>query len=135
MIPLTTPTVSIKSLHLEYKLWIYELNFCKEQLHLFESHLEQLLSIIPGELTGQVERFQNQFICQKEVIDILRHDLNVSEKQLAAFVKELSGLGLESIKMDNHGKLRERMFTFRKLFRDLKEDFRAFESEAYLVVH
>jgi hypothetical protein len=36
---------------------------------------------------------------------------------------------LESIKMDNHVRLRERMSTFRKIYKELKSDFRRFESE------
>ncbi|MFL5810607.1 MAG: hypothetical protein ACJ749_13885, partial [Flavisolibacter sp.] len=105
-----TPTVSIRSLHMEYQLWTRELIFYKEEIRIFEDHLQQLLSRnTKSDMTVQAEHFQNQFILQKEVIDFLKHDLHISEKQLAAFVHELSGLGLESIKMDNHGKLRERM--------------------------
>ena len=126
------PTISIRSLHLEYRLWINELNFYKEELRIFEHQLESLLCKNPtDEITPLVEQFQNKFILQKEVIDHLKHDLNVSEKQLANFVHELSGLGLESIKMDNHTKLRERMATFRKLYTELKNEFRWFERDWY----
>jgi hypothetical protein len=127
-----TPTVSIKSLHLEYRLWINELTFYKEEILIFERHLEELVNSYTGEnISAEIEKFQNQFICQKEVIDVLKHDLNTSERQLAAFARELSGNALESVKMDNHVRLRERMITFRKLFTELKEDFRRFESEVF----
>jgi hypothetical protein len=76
-----------------------------------------------------VEQFQNKFILQKEIIDHLKHDLNGSEKQLASFASELSGMGLESIRMDNHTKLRERMATFRKLYTEMKNEFRWFEAD------
>jgi hypothetical protein len=127
-----TPTVSIKSLHLEYRLWINELTLYKEEILIFERHLEELVNSYTGEnISAEIEKFQNQFICQKEVIDVLKHDLNTSERQLAAFARELSGNALESVKMDNHVRLRERMITFRKLFTELKEDFRRFESEVF----
>lgn len=127
-----TPTVSIKSLHLEYRLWINELTFYKEEILIFERHLEELVNSYTGEnISAEIEKYQNQFICQKEVIDVLKHDLNTSERQLAAFARELSGNALESVKMDNHVRLRERMITFRKLFTELKEDFRRFESEVF----
>ena len=123
-------TISVKSLHLEYQLWIRELTFYKEEIRIFETHLESLVSKNTNHnLRAQVEHFQNQFILQKEVIDHLKHDLHVSEKQLAAFVHELSGGHLENVRMDNHPTLRERIATFRKIYKDMKEDFRRFEAD------
>lgn len=125
-------TVPIPKLHLEYRLWIAELQFAKEEIRIFEHHLEELVSknfLI--EVTAQVEQFQNRFIREKEVIDTLRHDLHGAEVQLVAFVKKLSGMGLESIRMDNHSKLRDQMNTFRKLYGELKQEFRRFEAAWY----
>jgi len=123
------PTISIRSLHLEYELWIREIAFYKEEICLFENHLEGLASQNSDPSRSvQIEHFQNQFILQKEVIDYLKHDLHVSEKQLAAFAHELSYTGLESIRMDNHTQLRERVITFRNIYGDLKKEFREFES-------
>lgn len=121
-------TISIRSLHMEYQLWTRELIFYKEEIKIFEDHLEALLKRNnKNGVPAQVEHFQNQFILQKEVIDYLKHDLGVSERQLAGFVYEMSGDGIENIKMDNHGKLRERMGTFRKIYREIKTEFRHFE--------
>ncbi len=124
------PTITIPKLHLEYRLWIAELNFSKEEITIFERHLEDMVAKNSDLVARtQVEHFQNQFIREKEVIDELKHKLNISERQLAGFVRELSGMGLESIKMDNHGNLREEMKTFRVIYGDLKEEFRRFERE------
>ena len=38
-------------------------------------------------------------------------------------------MGLESIKMDNHGKLRDEMKTFRAIYQDLTDEFRRFEKD------
>jgi hypothetical protein len=123
-------TVSIRSLHLEYQLWVRELTFYKEEIKIFESHLEELVSRNTRQgVQVQIEHFQNQFICQKEVIDILKHKLNISERQLAAFVYDLSGGVIESVRMDNHSDLREEIQTFRRLYKKLKTDFRHFETE------
>lgn len=123
------PTITIPKLHLEYSQWIAELNFDKEEISRYEKQLENLVTRNTGSgIRAQVEHFQNQFIREKEVIDELKHKLNISERQLAGFVKELSGLGLESIKMDNHSKLREEMQIFRKIYTELKEEFRRFEA-------
>jgi len=121
-------TVSIRSLHLEYQLWTRELIFYKEEIKIFEDHLSAILKRNnKNGVPAQVEHFQNQFILQKEVIDFLKHDLSVSERQLAGFVHELSEDGIDNIKMDNHGKLRERVGTFRKIYMEIKTEFRRFE--------
>ena len=126
------PTISIKSLHLEYQLWVRELTFYKEEIKIYEDHLEDIVTKNEDiEIKIQVEHFQNQFIRQKEVIDILKHDLNVSEKQLAQLASKLSGSGIDSMKLDNHGRLREKMATFRKIYRELKQEFRRFETECH----
>jgi hypothetical protein len=125
-----TPTISIRSLHLEYQLWTRELVFYKEEIKIFEDHLEAILQRNnKNGVPAQVEHFQNQFILQKEVIDYLKHDLIVSEIQLADFAQGLSDEGIDSIKMDNHGKLRERVATFRKIFKEIKGEFRRFEMQ------
>ena len=124
------PTTTIPKLHTEYRSWMSELNFCKEEICIFERHLEAVVNNTEDVVVrAEVEHFQNQFIRQKEVIDELKHKLHISERLLAGFVKELSGLGLESIKMDNHCKLRDEVLIFRKLYGELKVDFRAFEAE------
>ena len=115
---------------MEYQLWTRELVFYKEEIKIFEDHLEAILQRNnKNGVPAQVEHFQNQFILQKEVIDFLKHDLIVSEIQLAGFAQGLSGDGIDSIKMDNHGRLRERVSTFRKIFKEIKGEFRRFEMQ------
>lgn len=123
------PTISIPKLHTEYTGWMDELTFYKEEIKMYEHYLEGLVcKNLSREAQAQIEHFQNVFIRQKEVIDTLKHNLNVSEKQLTAFVKKMSGMGLSSIKMDNHSRLRDEMQIFRKLFFEMKIEFRRFES-------
>jgi hypothetical protein len=124
------PTLPIPKLHLEHNLWIAELLFAKEEIGLFERYLENEFSESnPTEVNAQIEQFQNRFICHKEVIDYLKHDLNLAERQLVGYVKQVSGMGLDYIRMDNHVNLRDRMKTFRKIYNDLKNEFRRFEAQ------
>jgi 3-deoxy-D-arabino-heptulosonate 7-phosphate (DAHP) synthase len=124
------PTITIPKLHLEYRNWIAELNFCKEEITRFEHYLEDVVNKTDDVVVkAEVEHFQNQFIRQKEVIEELKHKLHISESQLAGFVKGLPGLGLESIQMDNHTRLRDEGRTFRKIYTELKVGFRRFEAE------
>jgi len=117
-------------LHIEYQLWIAELNFDIELIKIFESHLSFIVSHNSSKrLLAHVEQFQNQFIRQREVIDEIKHDLNISEKQLASFVRDMVPIGFENERLDNHSEARERFLVFRDLFEELKNRFRHFETE------
>ena len=123
-------TLPPRKLHLEYQSWIAELNFDIELIRIFEGHLEYIASKTSSKkVLAKVEQFQNQFIRQREVIHELRHDLNISEKQLAAFVRDMAPIGYDNERLDNHSEIRDRFLTFRDLFEELKIRFRYFESE------
>jgi Tfp pilus assembly protein PilO len=123
------PTTTVFSLHQEYNESISELNFYKREINTFEQRLAQRVKQSePVDVRANLEQIQNQFILEKEVIDELIHKLHRSEKKLAGFVKEVSGLGLENIDMEDHPNLREDMHTFRKIYFDLKNRFKKFES-------
>lgn len=122
-------TLPVSKLHLEHRLWIAELNFYKEELAIFETHLAQLAAQeISRETAAKVEHFQNRFICQKEVIGQLKHDLNTAEHQLVSFVQSHALPNISTLRMDNHPVLRDEMATFRKLYGELKGEFRRFEA-------
>ena len=116
-------TVSIEQFREELQTWKYELSSIKQEIRHFETHLEKLsLRALPKELLVQVEHFQNLFICQKEVIDQLRHDLPDSGNKVASiFDNEALTEGLD-----------ERMQTFRKIYRDIKQDFKRFDPDRRL---
>jgi hypothetical protein len=124
-------TLSVRRLHLEYKLWIAELSFNKELLNIYEMNLQDLAKDNPNkDIMPMVEHFQNQFILKKEQIDELMHDLHVSEVQLAALARNRSGPGLANLRLDNHPELRQEMIMFRKLMEELKQEFHQFELKA-----
>lgn len=119
-------------LHAEYQFWIAELNFDTELIKIFENHLAYItVHNTSKKISAHIEQFQNQFIRQREVIDELKHDLNISEKQLVSFIRDMSAIGFENERLDNHSELREKFLTFRNLFDDLKTRFRHFESEHF----
>lgn len=126
------PTISVRGLHLEYQLWMNELSFDKQEIALFEKQLEPIVAnYTDTTVRGRAEQFQNRFIRQKEVIDELKHRLHGSEVQLAAFARDMSGMGLDSVRMDNHVKLRDEVRRFRELYTELKTEFRRFEADWY----
>jgi len=122
------PTVSVPRLHTEYHLWISEITFFSEEIKIFESHLQKMISkdISPSNLKC-IEQFRANFNDKKEVINQLKWNLHQAEKGLTSFVHQMSGMGLCCVKMDNHCLLREEVHLFKKDFTKLKIEFRAFE--------
>ncbi len=121
-------TVSIEQFHEELQSWKHELSSFKQEIRHFENQLgAKAAKNLPRDLLAQVEHFQNTFICQKEVIDKLRHDLPDSPHKVEYIFKSL-----RSVTLDQDGSedvLRERMDMFRRIYREVKDDFRRFESE------
>ncbi len=120
-------TASIEQFQEELQSWKHELSSIKQEIRHFEHHLEKLpVHKLPKNLLAQVEHFQNSFICQKEVIDRLRHDLPDSrfkvETVFNSFYAEQNGA-------QKHDALNERMDTFRRIYEEVKADFERFESE------
>jgi hypothetical protein len=123
-------TVSIDQFQEELQSWKHELSSFKQEIRHFEKQLEHLsIQKLPKDLLAQVEHFQNNFICQKEVIDKLRHDLPDSRHKVEHIFLSSGSSRQNHTGMDMHGSLEERMDTFRRIFEELKDEFRRFESE------
>ncbi len=123
-------TVSIDQFQEELQSWKHELSSFKQEIRHFEKHLEELsVRKLPKDLLAQVEPFQNSFICQKQVIDKLRHDLPDSRHKMENIFKSIGFKRTDHEGSVIHDTLRERMDTFRKLYDEVKEDFDRFKSE------
>lgn len=121
----TVKNVSPRDLHFELRVWLNELKFFKEELGSFEQRLsdEAVKHITEKNVMAEVEHFQNQFIRQKEVVDVTRHNVKQAENQLERLSKDHNDD--ENIHYD-HTALREEMNTFRDLYNHLKKEFLAF---------
>jgi archaellum component FlaC len=116
-------TASIEEFHEELQSWKHELSSIKQEISHFEHLLEQMPAHkLPKNLLAQVEHFQNNFICQKEVLDKLRHDLPDSRHKVENIFNSFR------IEQKNHA-LDERMQMFRRIYDDVKNDFSRFQSE------
>jgi len=120
-------TVSIDQFQEELQSWKHELSSIKQEIRHFEQHLEDMASKnLPKDLLAQVEHFQNSFICQKEVIDRLRHDLPDSRHK----VETIFNSRLDSSEgVRAHDLLSDRMDMFRRIYDEVRDHFKRFESE------
>jgi chromosome segregation ATPase len=121
-------STSIEQFHEELQSWKHELSSIKQEIRHFEHELEEMARRkLPRTLLAQIEHFQNLFICHKEVIDTLRHDLPDSRQKVENIFNVL-----RSVKNESQHALSERMETFRKIFNDVKKEFGHFSSSMSL---
>jgi len=118
----------LKDLHFDHKIWRNELEFYKEELQILQTRLEDLAERnTDHEMKALQEQFQNRFIRQNEVIDELLHEINVHEDELAQFIKD-HPVASDHVHFDDHAPMRDKMNTFNKLYKDLKDDFHRYSS-------
>jgi len=123
-------TISIEQFREELQSWKKELASIKEEVRHFERHLENLTNQkLPKDLLAEVEHFQNLFICQKEVIDKLRHDLPDSRPKVESIFRDLRMSSREQNWESPSDGLEERMDTFRKIYIEIKQDFHRFDED------
>ena len=77
------------------------------------------------EVMEQVEKFQNHFIRQKEVLDELMSKINQHEHELANNAQS-NNVATDHRKVADHVEIRDEVNTYSKLFEALKGEFREF---------
>ncbi len=117
--------IALKSLHLEYRVWIAELNFNINLIRIFNDRLLELSSVNKTEAAN----FEKKFNECRETIDEIRHKMHIEKMNLAAIVRDRSTFSHYEAKIhENYKSIRDDFFKFRVLFNDLKSEFLRFES-------
>jgi hypothetical protein len=115
----------MEALHLDHRVWLNSLRFYREELFIFQKHLEQYVTTgaVP-ETMPHVEQYQNRFLRQSEVIAQLAHDIKKHDRTLG--VRADDGLRAAIYRpFGVHNELRDRFETFERLYNELKHEFRA----------
>lgn len=121
--------IHLTDLHAERQTWLKALALCKDEMESFENRLAEIMKANNRvETTSMVEHFQNQFIRQREVKDILVHDINEAETTMAKQV-EANPVATEHKTAPDHTALRDRAETFTNLFAELKAEFNKFAAK------
>ncbi len=98
----------------------------KDELSSFSLRLKEIDAVNTGQdIKAQVEHFQNQFIIQKEVIDVLEHDIKTDENRTAENAKE-NVTAVEHRRVVDDQNIRDRMEIFKKIFGELKMEYQDF---------
>jgi hypothetical protein len=121
-------TKYLNELHADHRKWIALLKFYSDEINSFNNRLSEIVGTnSKKEVLAHIEHFQNQFIRQKEVIDMIRHDVLLSEKDLQAKIS-INPLASDHQRMLDNQVLRGQIDTFTKIFDELKSEFKQFLS-------
>jgi hypothetical protein len=123
---MATKMKHIDDLHFEHQLWMSEAKFFADELKIYQKRLAEVASKNTKEdVRKQVEHFQNQFIIQKEQLDILNHRVNEHEQWLEKYAAN-HPVAIDHKLFPDHDSMHEKMDTFKKLYSELKKEFLQF---------
>lgn len=106
----------------EHNEWQAKINFYRSEIEQMRKTLSDTLRAESNQYNmPHVEHFQNQFILQKDVLDNMRHDFKQHENKLEAHASR-PVLNI----INAHQNEREKLTSYEKLFKDLREDFHSF---------
>ncbi len=115
--------IYLKDLQFDHELWDNEMKYYRNELEIFDHRLEEIVQRYKDrEILRHLEHFQNQFIRQNEVLDILNKKVRKHRKRLALYNQD------EPVTRDHeylkaHWELRDEFNTFVKIYKDLKKEF------------
>lgn len=121
-----TKKMHLSDLHFEHQLWAMEVKFFREELKIYQKWLEEVAAKnTQVDALKQVEHFQNQFIIQKNHLNVLKHQMKTHEQWLAGYAAS-HPVAIDHTAFADHAVMRENMDTAKKLFTDLKLEFKRF---------
>jgi hypothetical protein len=120
---------ALYDVHQEHAEWISKLNFYKDDIKIFNTRLEEIVSKNNGvEVLEEVERFQNQFIIQRNNIDEIAHIITLDEVELQNEVKA-NPVAVDHRKVGDQSEHRDLVTTFEKNFTKLRAEYNLFSSK------
>ena len=115
--------VYVKDLNFDHELWDNEMKFYRNELEIFEHRLEQdVVRLTDRDALRELEHFQNQFIRQNEVLDILNKKVRKNRKRIAR--ESIDGRVPDDHDLiKNYVSLRDEFEMFEKIYYSLKRKF------------
>lgn len=120
---------SIYKQHEENTEWLKKLDFYKDEISILKGRLEELATKNNAQdVLAEVERFQNQFIIQRNNIDEIAHKVREHEQSLLEEIKS-NPVAVDHRKVEYHAVEQDLVNSFEKVFNEVREDFNKFSSK------
>ncbi len=117
---------SAASIEKEHLTWLKHIDFYKSQLQVMEKELQLFAKESSSKkVAPRIEQFQNQFIRQREVLDVLRHNIKQHENE----IERMTRFALEYLRdrvTKEHLVVRAEFRRYVELFIEMEQDFHDF---------
>lgn len=125
----TSEKTYLTDLHRNHVEWVSALTFYKEDLKTFIHRLEEIVAKNNHQdVLSKVEHFQNQFIIQRNEIDVLLHDIKLKEKELVDYAAS-HPVAIDHVRFQESTELVARMNRFEDLWKELRSEYLTFVSK------
>jgi predicted nucleic acid-binding Zn-ribbon protein len=122
------PIENLADLHREHADWQNRIAQLKNDIKDMSDRLGTIVSkLTPRDVPANVEHFQNQFIVQRNVLDIMRHDFKQYENMIEAEQKDNKKASEDLVK--TRDAYRVRLSDFEQILNELKAEFATFQKE------
>lgn len=119
---------SAMSLHLQYRLWIAELNFDINVLRIFGDYLTELRTRRKEqEVKSKSDYFEKTFQSLRNEIDELRHEMHIGKMKLGAFARDNKPFDYKIFNVENQSPLKKRLSAYKTDFKKVNTEFEEFE--------
>jgi hypothetical protein len=118
--------VILKDLSFDHELWDNEMKYFRNELEIFDHRMEEIIGRSENrDFLREFEHFQNQFIRQNEVWDILNQKVRKHRKKLMRNLADVQS-DPEHEYFNEHARLREEFDTFVRIYTEIKNKFFVF---------
>lgn len=115
--------------HEENTDWMNRLDFYKAEIDILKNLLGEVAEKNTAEdVQKQVEHYQNQFIVQRNNIDLLAHNIQLNEDKLQKEIVS-NPVAVDHRKMEYHDAEKDFIEYFENNFKGLRTDFKTFSSK------
>jgi predicted nucleic acid-binding Zn-ribbon protein len=121
---------SVMRLHLQYRLWIANMNADINVLRICNDYLDWLKdNNSDSKVEKQIDHYKKEFSVLREELDDLRHELHLVKMKLGAVGKEKKVPEENIEELIKHTTCKNHYKSFRKKFSEIKKEFKKFEPE------
>lgn len=112
---------STDELHHDYKLWVSEINFIKDEIRFLEHLLsENYIDFLAAGLHEKIEEAVKQISVEKNIGTTLQNIINEQKKILAELIKSENVTGNKNY-LESHKKLEIEINSYINKYKDLKQ--------------
>ena len=121
---------SVMRLHLQYRLWIAEMNADINDLRIFDDYIVWLEEKSKSAITiNRINNYKKQFSSLRKELDELRHEMHIVKMKVAAISKKENAAPENIEQLINHKACKERYKVFKKKFSQIRKEFKKIEAE------